>query len=792
MNERQLLVRFGADLSPLEKAVIRASKTAADFGKEIAGLGKSLTSAITVPLVAIGTAAVAASETIDDAMDRIRLGTGAAGDDLDKLGESFRNVFGEVPDSAEQVSVAISELSKRTDLAGENLELYAKDMLDLARISGSEVGPMIESATKAFANWGDEVDMSAESLDFLWKVSQSTGVGITALTDALSANGSTLRAIGVDFETGAALIGQFQKAGVDSGTVMAGLTKAATKFASEGVSMKEGLAGVVEQIKGAKDPTEAAGIASDVFGKSALAMAEAIRKDALSVDEFVASLKASPETIAKAAADTAGLGEAFGILQNKATKALEPLGVAVTKVLVDLMGMMGTFVDKAVKPLIAAFGNLPKPVQSFIVTVAMVAAAVGPALVALGGIVVAVSKVATAVVSLKATAGPAITAITGLFTAAGPMIASAWGMVTAAFATVAGVIAPVVSAIASVGAAIASLGAGPILLAVAALALLVAKWEWVKDQLSSIASNIGDLFETAWGLIKSTASTVWDGIKSVVGGAVSAVVGTAKGLGSALLSAAKSALGPYWDAIVAGLTKVGEFAGKAWDGMKSAVTSVGSFIMRILQGVLDGMGGIVGKIISLASSAAKAVGSVFGGGADAPAGAAPGAGGAASPFTMPTAGGGAAGFTIPSLASPFGGGSSGSEPTQLTNVPKPAGSYDVFGGYNQPGSREIIDPYNLPSSQGPSRDWMAKTPRLAAGGIVTKPTLAMVGEGGEAEAVLPLSKLRGMMGGGGGAGGGVTINVHVSGSVQTDRDLSQGIRKQLVRTGQRNKGRVLE
>jgi fructose-1,6-bisphosphatase/sedoheptulose 1,7-bisphosphatase-like protein len=41
---------------------------------------------------------------------------------------------------------------------------------------------------------------------------------------------------------------------------------------------------------------------------------------------------------------------------------------------------------------------------------------------------------------------------------------------------------------------------------------------------------------------------------------------------------------------------------------------------------------------------------------------------------------------------------------------------------------------------------------LAEGGIVTKPTLAMVGEGGEPEAVIPLSKMGQM-------GGGMVINI---------------------------------
>jgi SLT domain-containing protein len=50
-------------------------------------------------------------------------------------------------------------------------------------------------------------------------------------------------------------------------------------------------------------------------------------------------------------------------------------------------------------------------------------------------------------------------------------------------------------------------------------------------------------------------------------------------------------------------------------------------------------------------------------------------------------------------------------------------------------------------------------PMLAEGGIVTQATLAMIGEGNEPEAIIPLSKL-GSMGFGGGGGNNITINVN--------------------------------
>jgi hypothetical protein len=68
---------------------------------------------------------------------------------------------------------------------------------------------------------------------------------------------------------------------------------------------------------------------------------------------------------------------------------------------------------------------------------------------------------------------------------------------------------------------------------------------------------------------------------------------------------------------------------------------------------------------------------------------------------------------------------------------------------------------------------------LASGGIVTKPTLAMVGEGGEPEAVIPLSKM-GQMGGG---GVNITINTGVGDPEAIARDIRRILNDSTRRTG---------
>ena len=82
---------------------------------------------------------------------------------------------------------------------------------------------------------------------------------------------------------------------------------------------------------------------------------------------------------------------------------------------------------------------------------------------------------------------------------------------------------------------------------------------------------------------------------------------------------------------------------------------------------------------------------------------------------------------------------------------------------------------------------------LAAGGIATGPTPAIIGEGREPEAVLPLSKLAGMLGGSAGGMGGMSVNfapvINISGDggdayAQVKRGLSEGrdtLRRELER-----------
>lgn len=289
-----------------------------------AGLGIGLGLAAAVPVVAA--AGVALGETFDSAYDTIRTGTGATGQDLEALKGSFREVAKQVPDDFGKVSTAIADLNTRTGATGPELEALSTKVLTLSRITGEDLEATIRNSTRLFGDWGLAAEAQGPALDYLFRVSQATGIGVTDLEERLVQFGAPLRQLGFDMETSAALLGKFEREGVNTEVVLAGMRKGLAKFARDGRDPAEALEWVTEKIKGAGSAAEANDLAIQVFGaKAGPDMAAAIREGRLELGDFVEQMKTGGDTIEGVASDTDDWREKLGQLRNRIFLAAEPL-----------------------------------------------------------------------------------------------------------------------------------------------------------------------------------------------------------------------------------------------------------------------------------------------------------------------------------------------------------------------------------------------------------------------------------------------------------------------------------
>lgn len=371
-KELQAVVNLAGSIDPsLGKAIESAQKKISGLNVKALAVG----AAVGGIAVATGKAVVEAGKYLkdlgsqfDEAADAIRIGTGATGDALDGLLDDFDEVYKSVPTTMEDASKAIADYNTRLGLTGPQLQEISKQALQVSDMLGDDLGGVIEESSQAFQQWNIDADNMGGAMDYIFKVSQSTGMGFTDLMSNMQKFGPQLQEMGYSFETASALMGQLDKAGVNTEEVLSAMKKSVGALAKEGISASDGLAMYYEQIKNAGTAAEAASIASEIFGtKAGSTMAAAIRDGTLAVGDLTESLLENGETIAGAAEDTYDFAERLQIMKQGLEVALKPMANTVFDGLNKFMPVLQKLMEQIVPVISDAVEAAAPFVEEFLV-----------------------------------------------------------------------------------------------------------------------------------------------------------------------------------------------------------------------------------------------------------------------------------------------------------------------------------------------------------------------------------------------------------------------------------------
>lgn len=668
-------------------------------------------------IAAAGGAALAAAMSMDDAVDTIRIGTGASGDALDGLMGTFENLARTVPSDLADVSTTVADLNTRMGLTGPTLEKLAAQVLQAGNMQGVAVD--VGALTSALAIFGVKGDQSSDVLDTLFQVSQATGVGMNDLTGTLAKSGAQLTGLGFTITDAAALLGTLDKAGIDSGAAAATLGKSLVTLAKDGEAPEEAFRRVTGEIGdfiARGDQAGALDLASQVFGtRGAAQMVAALQSGAVNLDNLTASAGLSSDTILGLAEETGDFPELWQKFQNSATLALAPLGERLFPLIADGIGHLttglGYAVDAAVEfgdwmnttgiPALQSFAGFMEDNATVIGIVAGIIAAIFiPHLIALG-VNYAIAKVqaisAWTVQKAQAIAGAAshswaiLSMIAGWVALAAQAVVSA--VVTVAQWTMMGARAAVQAAI--VSASWIASGIATVASMAVTVAAVVGGWILMGAQALLAAAQVALAWLIAIGPIALVIAAIvgivvlivanWETIKTATAAAFQWVVDKIKWAIDFMVQ------------LFLNFTLVGLII-KHWDTIK--------------QTFLDGVNGAVGFVTGLPGRVLSALGNLgsllSGAGRDLISG-----------FVNGIAN--AAGFV-------------GDIGRNVVNSIVKFINSNVINRINNLLEFKVgpltIDPPDLP-----------QIPALAEGAIVNRPTLALIGEDGP-EVVLPLSARR--------------------------------------------------
>lgn len=453
-------------------------------------------------MVDAGKMTVDAWSEIDEALDTVTTKTGLTGD-------------------------AVGELNTQFGLTGEKLKSASELLIKYAEINETDISSSAISAKQAIEAYGLTAEDLGMVLDNVTKAAQDTGQSVDTIVQKAIDGAPQIKGLGLSFEEGAALIGKFEKSGVDSSAALSSLSKAAVIYAKDGKTLTDGLNETVSAIQNSTSETEALSIASEIFGsKAAPRMVDAIQRGAFSFDDLAEAAKSSSGTVSTTFDETLDPIDKLTQYSNQAKEGMAELGgkllETVIPALEPLMGMLESSVNW--------FTSLNETDQQTIVILGLVTTAVMMLLGAIAPLVIAIGAIGAPV-----------------------------GIVVAAIVGAIAVITLIIQAIMNWGAIT----------------------EWLQSTWDSCAAWLSEL----WTNIVTTATTAWSNFTAWLSGLWSSVVST----GQSLWSSFTSSLSNIFSSLITGAQSLWSSFTSTLSNLWSGLVSTGSNLFNNLSSTISGI-----------------------------------------------------------------------------------------------------------------------------------------------------------------------------------------------------------
>ena len=381
-----------------------------DVGKKISKVGAGLTTHVTAPIVAVGAASMAAFNEVDSAYDTVIKKTGAAGAAAQGLYDIVDNLATSIPTDFDTAANAVGEVNTRFGLTGEELETLSAQFIKFAKLNDTDVTSSIDSVQKALSAYGLDAEHADTLLNRINKTGQETGVSVDTLTSGLIQNGTAFQEMGLNIYQSTALMGQLEKSGANSETVMQGLRKALKSAAKDGKPLNQALDELQTAIENDEDGMKGLNAAYELFGKSGDQIYGAVKNGSLDFRELGASMSDAAGSVSKTFETTLSPMDEWKTTLNE----LKLAGAEVGSIVGELLAPMLQKAADVIRDLKQKWDELSPGTQQAIVTAAGIIAVVGPIVALVGSLVTGIGGLITSVGAIATALGVSVGVIGGV------------------------------------------------------------------------------------------------------------------------------------------------------------------------------------------------------------------------------------------------------------------------------------------------------------------------------------------------------------------------------------------
>lgn len=387
-----------------QRLAVETSKSF-QIGSALTGMGKVLSTAVTLPLLGIAATSIKVGNEFQAQMSRVQAIAGATGGELDKMKRQAIELGAKTAFSAKEAAQGMENLASAGFQVNEIMDAMP-GVLDLAAVSGGDVAASSEAMASSLRAFGLEAGQAGHVADVFARAAADTNAETVDMAEAMKYVAPVAHSMGLSLEETAASIGIMADAGIkgsQAGTTLRGAlsriakpTKAMVKSMDQlGVSFYDANGKMIplrEQIAQLKTAT--AGLTQEERNRHLVTL-----YGQNSLSGMLALLDAGPEKLDKMTnalinSDGAAREMAETMQDNLASK-IEQMGGAFESAAIVIQQILEPALTKVVggiTKLIEAFLNMSPVGQKMVVIFAGMVAALGPLLLIAGTVMTTMVK----------------------------------------------------------------------------------------------------------------------------------------------------------------------------------------------------------------------------------------------------------------------------------------------------------------------------------------------------------------------------------------------------------------
>ena len=152
-GKKSINIFLGLDASRFEKGLKKVNRKLTQAGKNFQRIGKSMTTSVTAPLVAMGAIAGKTFMDFEQSMLKVKAISGATGEEFKALEQNAKALGSSTMFTASQVAGLQLELSK-LGLTPQQINASTESILNLAQATDSDLSQAAEVAAKTMQAFG--------------------------------------------------------------------------------------------------------------------------------------------------------------------------------------------------------------------------------------------------------------------------------------------------------------------------------------------------------------------------------------------------------------------------------------------------------------------------------------------------------------------------------------------------------------------------------------------------------------------------------------------------------------